>query len=247
MENQNTPASISRQYGPPLWVTGILFISLSLYLFFRRGYFDLYISNKIYAGVAAILLGMVLLLGPLGRLFSFADNYVHYRKELGIIAFILAVIHGVVSLFFLPARFPLSSYIGALNWPFIFGLVATVFLIAIFFISNEKAMLMIGGKTWWRIQNWGIRIAFILVMLHVFIMKWGSWIKWYRAGGSAELVHPEWPGAGLLVGWFMAFVLFIRLIESFGKTPGRLAWYFSAFALPLVYILTFIRGGLIFS
>lgn len=231
------------QYGAALVVAIPLFIILSFYLFYRRGYYDLYIANKILAGVAAILLGLVLLIGPLGRLFAFPDRYVQYRKELGIIAFFLALSHSIVSSFFLPSKFPWADFIEKLNWPFIFGLTAIIVLIAIFFISNNRAVLAIGEKWWWRLQYWGVRLVFTLTLLHVFIMKWDGWLKWYKKGGGQELVHPEWPGAGLLVGWFMAMVVFVRLAEFISPKLGRLAWYASVIILPIIYLATFWWGG----
>lgn len=236
---ENTQAKIDwkyqlQQYGMALAVTIPLFVILSVYLFYRRGYYDLYIANKIFANVSTILLGIVLLIGPLSRLFSFPDRCVQYRKELGIVAFFLALIHVIVSRFFLSSN--LSS------WPFIFGLVATIVLVAIFFISFERAMAIIGRERWWKLQYWGIRFAFILVLLHVFIMKWGGWVKWYKAGGSGDLIHPEWPGAGLLVGWFMIFVIILRLAELAGPRFGRLTLYASVIVLPIIYIATFWWG-----
>lgn len=231
-----------QQYGAALAVAMLLFAVLSVYLFFRRGYYDLYIANKIFAGVAALLLGLVLLIGPLSRLFSFPDRYVQYRKELGIIAFFLAMTHGLISLFFLPSKFPLSGFLRTLNWPFVFGLTAVIVLVAIFIISNDRAMNALGREKWWRWQYLGVRLAFILILLHVFVMKWGGWVNWYQGGGSSDLVHPEWPGAGLLVGWFMTFVVLIRLTEFFSPKLGRLVWYGSVILLPVIYITTFWWG-----
>ncbi|MEK7578180.1 MAG: ferric reductase-like transmembrane domain-containing protein [Patescibacteria group bacterium] len=231
-----------QQYGAALAATVPLFVILSVYLFYRRGYYDLYIANKIFAGVAVILLGIVLLIGPLSRLFSFPDRYVQYRKELGIVAFFLAIAHGISSSFFLSSRFHLSGSPETLNWPFIFGLAATVILVALFFISNDRVMAAIGRERWWRLQYWGVRLAFIFVLLHVFIMKWSGWVKWYKVGGGSDLVHPEWPGAGLLVGWFMIFVILVRLAEFVSPKLGRAVWYASVVAVPIIYIATFWWG-----
>lgn len=231
-----------QQYGAALAAAIPLFVILSVYLFYRRGYYDLYIANKVFAGVAALLLGIVLLIGPGSRLFSFPGRYIQYRKEIGIVAFFLAFIHGTVSLFFLPSKFPLARFLETLNWPFIFGLIATIILIAIFLISNNWAMTVIGKKRWWRLQYWGVRLVFILVILHVFVMKWEGWVKWYKVGGGKELVHPEWPGAGLLVGWFMVFVVLVRLAEFISPRVGRAVWYVSVVLLPVIYIATFWWG-----
>ncbi|MEK7664553.1 MAG: ferric reductase-like transmembrane domain-containing protein [Patescibacteria group bacterium] len=231
-----------QQYGAALAAAAFLFTIFSVYLFYRRGYYDLYIANKVFANVAAALLGIVLLIGPLSRFFSFPDRYVQYRKELGIVAFFLAIIHSIVSLFFLPSRFPLAGFLETVNWPFIYGLVAAIVFITIFFISNERATAAIGREKWWRLQYLGARFIFVLVFLHVFVMKWDGWMKWYKIGGGKELVHPEWPGAGLLIGWFMALVVLIRLAELGGLKLGRLMWHISIIALPVIYIATFWWG-----
>lgn len=231
-----------QQYGMAFTAAAILFVVLSLYLFYRRGYYDLYIANKVFAGVATVLLGVVILIGPGSRLFSFPDRYVQYRKELGIIAFLLALTHSIVSFFFLQDKFPVQKFLSTDWWPFVFGLIATAVLIAIFFISNDWAMMTLGRERWWRLQYWGVRLAFAFILFHVFIMKWSGWVKWYQAGGSKELVHPEWPGAGLLVGWFMVFVIFIRLAEFVSPRLGRAACYVSAIVLPIIYITTFWWG-----
>jgi DMSO/TMAO reductase YedYZ heme-binding membrane subunit len=223
--------------------TTIPFAILSFYIFYRRGYYDLYIINKALAGTSAVILGVVLLIGPLSRFFTVFARFLLYRKELGIIAFFLALSHGVVAMFFLPSKFPLAGYIQKTNWPFIYGLTGLLVLILLFFISNTFATNMLGRKRWWWLQNWGVRVGFILVALHVFVMKWKGWLNWYKTGGEKYLVHPEWPGAGLLVGWFIFFVLFVRLAEFTSPKLGKIAWYISLALLPAIYIVTFWWGN----
>lgn len=230
------------QYGAAFATAVPFYAALSFYLFFRRGYYDLYIANKVFAGVAAILLGLVILIGPCSRMFSFPDRFVQYRKELGIIAFFLTLTHSVVSLFFLPSKFSLAGYVVTLNWPFVFGLAAVVLLVVIFAISNNWAMTAIGRERWWRLQYWGVRVTFTLILLHVFLMKWDGWVAWYKVGGGKGLVRPEWPGAGILVAWFMVFVALIRIAEFISPKLGRAAWYTSVILLPLIYIATFWWG-----
>lgn len=234
--------SLFLQYIGSFTLALVLFTILSIYLFFRRGYYDLYIANKIFAGVSAILLGIILLLGPLGRLFSFVDRYVRYRKEIGITAFFLAFTHGMVSLFFLPSKFPLSKFLTPINWPFVFGFCAFILLIIIFSVSNQFSMNLIGRKTWWRLQYLGIRFVFVLIFLHVFIMKWNGWFNWYKNGGGKELVRPEWPGAGLLVGWFILFVFIFRLSGFISQKLEKIIWFTGICILPLIYAFTFWWG-----
>lgn len=220
----------------------ILFIVFSLYLYNRRGFYDLYIINKVFAGVAVFQLGIMLLFGSLCRMFSVFDHYLKYRKEFGVIAFVYAVSHGIVSLFFLRNYFSIEKYLTTGKIPFIFGMLGLVVLFGIMLISNKKSMMKIGFKQWWPLQYWGVRIAFLAVALHVFVMKLPSWIEWYTKGGTHTLVHPEWPGLGLLEGWFIFFVIFIRIAEAIHINLGKLCWYLSIIALPLIYFLTFQWG-----
>lgn len=227
MKNQLT------QYSIALAAALAIFLPLSVYLYFRRGYYDLYIANKAFAGAAAALLGLILLIGPLNRFCGWGKSWLQYRKELGIVAFILTAVHVLVSLPPWPWRF---------SWSFVYGLTAITVLSVIFLISNNFSQKRIGFKRWWRLQYWGARLAFLLVGLHVFLMKWPGWVNWYRLGGGPKLVRPDWPGAGLLVGWFMVFVVLIRLAEWIRPSFGRATVYFAAVALPLIYLASFWWG-----
>ena len=99
------------QYLKVLIFSLFLILINSLYNFYRYGYFNLYILNKVLSSVAFILLGIVLLLGPASRIFSFPDPYLKYRKETGIVSFFLLFSHIIVSLFF---------FAGKVSFKFIF-------------------------------------------------------------------------------------------------------------------------------
>jgi hypothetical protein len=203
----------------------------------------LYIANKAFAGTAAILLGVIFLLGPLSRLFDFADRYLELRKEIGVVGMLFAFAHVLSSFFFLPHKFPMGDFFSKSLLTTLFGLIATGVLLFVFLISRHAIMTWLTPRRWWPMQYWGLRIIFVFTALHVFVMKWSGWIMWYKNGGGPELVHPEWPGGGLLVGWFIAFVICIRIAELFGRTVGRCVWYLSIVGLPIAYYLTFTFGG----
>lgn len=231
-----------QQYGAALLVTVVLYAAFSIYLFYRRGYYDLYIANKILAGVATVLLGLVLLSGPVSRVFPRFHRYIQYRKEAGIISFFLALAHGVVSFFFLRHKFPLERFYTTGLWPFIFGLVAIIVLTLIFVVSNQRSMRTLGSKAWWFIQSWGVRAALLLTALHVGVMKYKDWVKWYQVGGAAELSHPEWPGLGLLVGWFLGFVVLTRLAAMISDELLKYSLYLLFIGLPAAIVFTFLWG-----
>lgn len=230
------------EYAVAFFFAAVLFIIFSLYLFNRRGFYDLYIINKVFAGVAVFQLGIMLLIGPLCRMFDVFDHFLRFRKEFGMITLFFIVLHSISSLFFLESYFPIEKYLTTGRIPFVFGVMGIIIIILIFLISNKKSMNIIGFKRWWIIQYWGVRVAFLVVALHVFVMKTPGWIDWYKKGGAKMLVHPEWPGLGLLEGWFIFFVILIRIAEAININLGRLIWYISILALPLIYFLTFSWG-----
>ncbi|MFA5770816.1 MAG: hypothetical protein WC894_04970 [Patescibacteria group bacterium] len=63
------------EYAIAFFFALISFIIFSLYLFNRRGFYDLYIINKVFAGVAIFQLGIMLLMGPLCRMFDAFDHF----------------------------------------------------------------------------------------------------------------------------------------------------------------------------
>lgn len=174
-------------------------------------YIPLYISNKAIAVTSVVLIGFSFLLGPLSFFFPKKFNSKLYlRKHFGLFGFGLAVVHSFISLLlFSPSYYPkffevsgklslegeLSMSMGILAL-FIFSIVAVSSVPSI-----EKGM---DKKKWLFIQRLGY-LAFFLVMLHVFVMGFKSWLK-----------PSDWPG-GLLPMSLIAFivifiVLFLRLI-----------------------------------
>lgn len=224
------------------WPPGFC-LQFYLSIFFRRGYYDLYIANKAFPGTAVLLIGSVLLIGPGSRLFSYPDRLVQYRKQLGIVAFFLALFHSLASYYFLPDKFPRETFFTTGWYPYIFGLLAILLLGAIFCISNHWMMNVIGHERWLFLQYWGVRLVFAMIFLHVFVMKFNGWVEWYKFGGAKTLAHPEWPGAGLLLGWFMVVVVLIRLAEFANRSLGRVVWYLGFISLTIIYVITFWWGS----
>jgi len=220
----------------------VLFILLSGYLFLRRGYFDLYIINKVLAGASLIILAAVILIGPLSRLYDRFDSWIIYRKELGIVAFLLALAHGVISFFFLSDRFSVAYFMNNLL-TFIFGLISLFILAYLFILSFEKVIENLDRKKWWLVQSWGVRIAGTLAFLHIFLMKYPGWLKWYTQGGAPELARPYLPPASIIAFSFAFFVVLVRLSEFFGKKTGRIIVLLLFILLIFFFVGSFLWGN----
>ncbi|KKQ23350.1 MAG: Quinoprotein glucose dehydrogenase [Candidatus Roizmanbacteria bacterium GW2011_GWC2_37_13] len=228
----------AKKYIMAAFASLIIFIDLSYYLFLRRGYYDLYIINKVFAGTSLTVLATVLLIGSLGRLYNLFDPMLEYRKHLGIVSFILAFFHGVISLFFLPSRFNINYYFSNLI-TFILGLTGLLILGYLFFISFKRFTGNLDPRKWWSYQVWGSRVAGILVFFHLVLMKYPGWLKWYANGGSDELTRPFMPPASIIAAAFGFFVILVRIFELINQKLAK-------FLIPLLFTGLILFIGLSF-
>ena len=212
-----------RDYVISFFIAFVLATILSAYLLFRRGYFFdapptadmLYVPNKMLAGTGITILAFTFLIGPIARYFDRFDNLLQLRKEIGIVGGFFALMHAIVSYFFLPLKFPKEWYdFSEIVWSA--GFLGLALLIFLFILSFKSVIAHMEGKKWWFLQRWGLRLVIAFTLIHVFVMKWEGWVKWIKVGGgkaTAELANPWLPGAGILVSMFIAWVVIVRLYE----------------------------------
>ncbi|HLC95273.1 MAG TPA: hypothetical protein VJH89_02185, partial [Patescibacteria group bacterium] len=110
-----------------------------------------------------------------------------------------------------------NEYIDFQSLEFAAGLIGVSLLLFLFIISFKKAIDLIGASRWWFLHRWGLRLVILFTLLHVFVMKWAGWVKWFTKGGgvpTAELANPWLPGLGILASLFIAWVTIVRIYES---------------------------------
>ena len=197
-------------------VTLLVFFMLSFYLFLRRGYFNLYIANKVFASTAVILVGITLVIGPLRRIPLFA-SFMIIRRQLGLLAFGLVIFHVAASLY-QTNRFSLPSWYIKEILPITFGLLAVFIWGYMAYISrNTKIQQM--GALWMKYLSIGGRLAFLAIFLHLTVMKYEGWIKWWngQVQKTPELANPSYPPASLFVFLFMSIVILYRVFVFFKR------------------------------
>lgn len=200
-----------------------LFSTYFFYLYLRRGSYDLNTFNQSFGETSLTVLGIVLLLGPLSRFYEILDRWLSLRKSLGILAFAAALMHGIISFFFLPDRFPLSYYLSnPIGFPT--GLVALTTLFVLFILSFERFISRMDRTLWWKIQYWGLRITVLLAFLHTITLRYNSWVRWFQSGsGGVQFARPYLPPAGLLTISFVGMVILVRIIEFTVKNKAKAA------------------------
>jgi DMSO/TMAO reductase YedYZ heme-binding membrane subunit len=173
----------------------------------------LLISNKAIALASVALIAAAYALGPLSRWWPrIFERCRPLRKQLGLLGFGLAAVHGIASLLlFSPANYPkFFAADGSLN---LTGELSMLFGVLGFFVFAIVAITSLPGmenvmspKRWRLVQRLGYP-ALLLVLGHVLVMGLEGWLK--PAG---------WPG-GLLPISLVAFII------------GALALLFRAVAL----------------
>ena len=101
-------------------------------------------------------------------------------------------------------------YFDKVNWAPISGLASLLILLVLGWYSVDRFIGKMDKKLWWKIQQWGVRLAAILAVAHVLILKWPGW-------NFAEFLTKP-PPFNLIVSVFAALVLLIRLVDLVKKS-----------------------------
>jgi len=214
----------------------IIAVLTSWYLFWRQGFFDLLIFNKMAALVTILLVGIVLLIGPLSRIYATYSVLLKYRKGWGRLAFLFGLTHAILSYFFL---FPRDRF-TLTNVPFLFGLLSVCVLAVLFLFSFEKLIQLLDRRLWWHLQNIGVRLIGVFGVIHFILLKYKGWFSWLQQNETQELARAHLPPASLLLFVFVVFVLVVRLYDQLDRARTRLL-----VGLSFVLLLVIIVGSFI--
>lgn len=194
----------------------LVFAFFSIYLYIRREIFNLYILNKVFGSTAAVVAGFTLIIGPLHRYFSSFAHFMGIRKELGFIAFGLAIAH-VIATLMLQDRFKFPEFYLKVNYPLYFGIIAVLIWAYMAFISRVSKIKEMGSAVWISSLSLCGKIAFLAIFLHLTVMKYPGWITWFKGQTkqTPELANPSYPPASLVVFAIMLIIILFRIINDF--------------------------------
>ena len=197
---------------PSLWKDTIIysifiFIVVSLYYFVQRGQYNFIIANRVSGDVGILLIGLSFALSGICYYWNFADHFIMYRKQLGVVGFSYAVIHSLISLFFLPEAKPiLLYYLQSENLlEFTSAVVAIGIYTGMVIVSTKYVVHQIGGTMWRKLLRVGY-IAFALSIFHFGIQSYPYWLNWL-IGNSTTL----FPSFGLIIFVFGIAVIVLRI------------------------------------
>lgn len=199
-----------------LAISFIIFTLFSVYLFLRRGYYDLYIINKVLGSSAAVLAGLTLIIGPLSKISLYFASFMTIRRHLGLVAFAFAILHIIASLSQMNRFAWFSWYIK--EWiPVTFGILAIGMWAYMTYLSRNSKIQQLGVALWKKQLSLFGQLAFLAIFFHLSIMKYPGWIRWFQGQvkQTSELANPSFPPASIFVGIFMLFIIGYRLFTLF--------------------------------
>lgn len=223
------------------WRHGVVLIAAALLLWLfaatRPGdLHEVHRWNRAWADVSVVLLAALFLLGPLARVWPPASRSLEWRRELGIWAFVAALVH--VGYYAHGAfdweliRFVQDSEhhgaagepLGALDWrrdawaaANWVGIFALAYGLLPVLTSNDVSQRLL-GMAWKRLQDHG-HIFYALTMLHMLLF----WLLVYRAADAGPAPVLFWVGFGAVaVAEALALIWSVskRRTQHQGPAPG---------------------------
>lgn len=206
----------------------LVFALFSIYLYLRRGYYNLYIINKAFGSTSAIVAGFTLIIGPLSKRFPYFIYFMGIRRELGLTAFALAIAHVIASLM-LQDHFKIPDFYIRIKYPLIFGITALLVWGYMTYISRSSKIKQLGADVWKTRLSLSGKIAFIAIFLHLAVMKYQGWLTWFQGQTkqTPELANPAYPPASLSVFFIMLAIIIFRIandlfhLKDNNKNPTR--------------------------
>ncbi len=162
------------------WFGCAIFLGTFLYLYLQVGELSLQVVNRAFAWTSIILIGLSFALSGICYFWDFADKYIVYRKHIGIVGFLAALLHGLISYLSLSSkvRDPLATLAaGSSFYPTLFGMLA-LFIFAIMIVaSNQFVIHELGPKKWRLVLRFGY-VGFIFAIVHFVLLELDAWNEW---------------------------------------------------------------------
>lgn len=195
----------------------MIMIVVGIYYFVQRGSFSLYSANRVFADVSLLLIGLSFALSGICYYWNFADHFIIYRKQLGVVGFSYAVLHASISLFLPHAKPFLFYYFSSENMlSSVFAIVALIMYLGMIIVSTKYVIQQIGGQTWRKLLRVGY-IAYFLSILHFGLILYEPWILWLT--GQAKTFLPPFSLFVFLAGVAVLLLRIFLWISLAHKKP----------------------------
>ncbi len=162
---------------------------------------------RCFGSCAFVLLHLILMIGPLARIDPRFLPLVYNRRHAGVILFVIALAHGVISIFQFHALGNFSwftslflsnpDYHVLMDFPFqTLGFFALIIFMVMALTSHDFWMDVLSPKIW-KLLHMSVYVAYLLLIFHVLLgtaqLESSIWLKiWVTAGLTVLLILHLW-------------------------------------------------------
>lgn len=198
----------------PWWQRHLVVIVLSvlgtgLFLYSRGEWSAMHRWNRAVGDMSLVLVALAMALGPMSRLWRSSARVLPYRRELGIYAIILALIHAAIILFGwvtldLMRLFGFEFHPGLQRYVMVnqgfalanlIGILALIYGIVLAVTSNDRSLRWLGNSVWKFVQQ-GTYILWWLTVLHTAYFLFVHFLDFHRQ--TPEPNWAQWPFVALV-------------------------------------------------
>lgn len=196
------------------WVRHLIVIVLAvigtaLFLYSRAEWSPMHRWNRAVGDMSLVLVALAMALGPMSRLWRSFVRWVPYRRELGIYAVMLALVHFTIILFGW-VELDLMRLVGFEFHPSLqryvmvqhgFGLANLVGVLALLYgailaaTSNDRSLRWLGSSVWKFVQQ-GTYVLWWLSVIHTGYFLFMHFLDYHRQ--TPEPNWFQWPFVGLV-------------------------------------------------
>ncbi len=176
--------------------------------------------NRAFADASLIVIAVVMLLGPLSRLYRKTTRILPWRRELGVWGFMAALVHSGFILFgwvelewqrlfgfeFHPELLKYVMFDKGLGLGNVIGMLALVYGLMLALTSNNASQKWMGLSVWKYFQQ-GAYILWALIVAHTAYFLFMHFLDFHRQ--IPEPNPARWPFVGIV-----AFVVVVQTLAS---------------------------------
>lgn len=169
--------------------------------------------NRAFGDASLVLVAMVMVIGPISRLWRRAVVLTPWRRELGVWAFIAGLIHAGFILFgwvdlewerifglaFNPNTEQYVMFDKGFGLSNVIGILALIYGLVLSLMSNDLSQRWLGMSVWKFMQQ-GAYILWILILAHTAYFLYMHFLDFHRQTPEPNLI--QWPFIILVLGVF---------------------------------------------
>jgi sulfoxide reductase heme-binding subunit YedZ len=205
----------------------VVFISVLgtwLFLESRAEWSAMHRWNRAIGDMSLVLVALAMALGPMARLWRRFTRYLPYRRELGVYAIVLALVHAIIILFGwvtldLMRLFGFEFHPGLQEYVMVnqgfalanlIGLIALIYGIVLAITSNDLSQRLLGSGVWKYIQQ-GTYILWWLSVTHIAYFLFVHFLDYHR-----QIPEPNW------ARW--PFVVLVGIVIALQLAASTVTW-----------------------